>query len=201
MGLAVFLAAPSRKASVYVAMVVTLAALVGLGLTVFLRLPPSEIRDAVTQIRRSGGVVRQSDHPSTTYLDSWSVDFEGRGIDDDELLRISSSLRKLPKLWLILSNCSVGDRGLAGLADADNLDWLNLDGTRVTDAGLIHLSHQSQLTLLDLGRTRVSDDGLRSLSGLTNLKTLFLHHTAVTEKGVSELQGSLDDCVIRYSED
>ncbi len=195
-GLVVFLMARSRKTSVYVAITVTLTALVSLGLTVFLQLPPTEIRESIAQIRRSGGVVRQPDYPG----DLWRVRFASLGIDDDQLLRISFDLRKLPKLWLNLSNCSVGDRGLAGLANDQNLVWLDLDGTRVTDSGLIHLSNLGHLEALDLAGTRISDDGLRSLSRLTNLKSLLLQKTEVTENGVSELQMSLNNCVIRYSE-
>jgi len=196
-GMAVFLVAPSRTASVRVAMAVTLAALLALGLILLVQRPPKEVRVAIAQIRHSGGFVGQSDDPGTTYRDAWSVDFGVPGIDDERLLAISPHLRTLPKLWLRLSNCSVGDHGLAGLANASNLEWLNLDGTRVTDAGLIHLSQLSNLTFLDLGRTQVSDEGLRSLSQLLHLKTLLLYHTAVTENGVRDLRESLENCVIR----
>lgn len=196
-GTAVFLVAPSRTASVRVAVAATLAALLALGLILLVQRPPKEMRVAIAQIRHSGGFVGQSDDPGTTYRDAWSVDFGVRGVNDERLLAISPHLRTLPKLWLHLSNCSVGDHGLAGLANAGNLEWLNLDGTRVTDAGLIHLSQLNNLRFLDLGRTQVSDEGLRSLSSLLNLKTLLLHRTAVTENGVRELQELLENCVIR----
>jgi len=199
-GFAIFLAAPARKAAAYVALGLTLAAILALVLTLYLRLPPRETRLAIARIRQSGGSVQQSDNPGTTYRDEWLVAFEPQGIDDDQLLRIAPDLRKLPKLWLFLSNCSVGDRGLAGLASAGNLIWLDLDSTQVTDAGLIHLSQLRGLERLNLARTRVSDTGLRSLSQLANLQTLLLHHTAVTENGVCELVRSLPDCDVRYGD-
>jgi Leucine Rich repeat len=195
-GFVVFVLAPSKKASVFAATTITVVALAGIGFVALLRMPPAEMRRAIAHIRDCGGVVEQSDDFGTTYQDQWLVTFEHRALDDDQLLRVAPDLRKLPKLWLKLSGCPVGDRGLSGLEHADNLVWLDLDGTRVTDSGLPHLSDLGHLERLDLSGTQVSDAGLHSLSKLARLETLLLQRDNVTEVGVEELQRSLRKCDI-----
>jgi hypothetical protein len=199
-GFVVFVLAPSRRASLFAAATIALAALMILGIAVFLRMPPREMRSAIARLRQRGAVVGQSDNPGTTYRDAWSVTFEHAAIDDTELLALASDLRALPKLWLTLSNCPISERGLGALANADNLVWLDLDGTQISDAGLMHLSNLSRLERVDLHNSRVSDDGLRSLSHLRDLQSLRLDGTAVTESGVEELQKSLPNCTIIHSD-
>ena len=199
-GFAVFLIAPSNKASIFTAISITLLATAAFGFIIFLKTPPSEMRHAISQIRQCGGVVQQSDNPGTTYFDQWSVDFADPGIDNDQLLAMASDLGKLPKLWLMLSNCSVGDQGIEGLANAENLVWLDLNGTQITDNGLQHLSKLNHLERLDLSNTQISDEGLSSLSKLSKLETLLLNKTAVTEDGVQQLQKLLHKCKIIHGE-
>lgn len=198
-GFVVFVLAPSGRASFLAATTVAAAALLIIGTTVFLRMPPSDLRSAITQIRRYGGVVQQSDNPGTTYRDQWSVTFEQAGISDTQLLELASDLETVPKLWLTLSNCPVSDRGLAALANANNLAWLKLDGTNITDAGMPHLATLTRLERLDLHNTRVSDEGLRWLASLAHLKFLRLDATAVTDRGSQELAKELPQCEIKLS--
>jgi hypothetical protein len=199
-GFIVFVLMPSKKTSVLAATAITLVAIAALGLLTFLRMPPAEMRQAIAHIRRCGGTVQQSDNPGITYRDQWWVSFEGHTIDDDLLLDIAPDLRKLPKVWLTLSACPVGDRGLSGLEHAANLEWFDLDRTKVTDAGLARLSDLNHLERLDLSGTCISDKGLSSLSNLASLDTLLLRHTAVTDHGVQKLRKSLHKCNIIYKE-
>jgi hypothetical protein len=199
-GVLVFVLASSRRASVFVASSVSLVALVTVGATVFIRMPPSEMRSAIARIRQCGGVVQQSDNPGTTYRDQWSVRFEHAPINDSQLLMLVPEFAALPKLWLVLSNCPVSDRGLAGLASADNLVWLQIDGTKVTDAALPHISNLTSLERLDLHGTRVSDEGVRSLLHLSNLRSVRLDGTAVTENGTRELRQALPTCTVTLTD-
>ena len=192
--------ASSMRAAVFAASSISLAALVIVGATLFIRMPPSEMRSAIAHIRQCGGVVQQSDNPGTTYRDQWWVTFEYAGINDSQLLGLAPDVQTLPKLWLTLSNCQVSDRGVAGLAGADNLVWLELDGTQVTDEGLPHLSNLHRLERLNLHGTRVSDDGLRSLLHLSSLENVRLDETAVTETGAQQLRKALPKCTITLSD-
>ena len=199
-GVVVFVAAPTRKVSVLVALTVSLAALVIVGAAIFIRMPPHEMRSAIARIRECGGLVQQSDNPGTTYRDQWSVRFEHAPINDSQLLMLVPEFAALPKLWLVLSNCPVSDRGLAGLASADNLVWLQIDGTEVTDAALPHISTLTSLERLDLHGTRVSDEGVRSLLHLSNLRSVRLDGTAVTENGGRELRQALPTCTVTLTD-
>lgn len=199
-GVLVFVASPTKSASVLVALTVSLAALVIVGATVVIRMPPHEMRSAIARIRQCGGLVQQSDNPGTTYRDQWWVTFEHAAINDSQLLELASDIRTLPELWLTLSNCPVSDQGVAGLGGADNLVWLELDGTEVTDAGLLHISNLSRLERLDLHGTRVSDEGIRSLLHLCNLRDVRLDETAVTENGARKLRQALPKCTVTLSD-
>jgi len=198
-GLVVFVISHSKNASVFAAVIVTLIGLVALGVVVSLRMPPTEIRHAIAQIQRGGGAVQQSDN-HRTYRDPWWVSFKPKTLDDNRLIGLASDLQKLPKLWLTLSSCYIGDRGLSGIAQAENIVKLDLDGTQVTDYGLLHLSELSHLERLDLSRTQISDEGLHNLSRLVDLETLLLYKTAVTQSGVRDLRRSLPKCYIIFDE-
>ena len=199
-GFVVFVLAPSKRSSVVAATTISLTALMILGITAILRMPPSEMRRAIAHIRHCGGIVQQSDNPGITYHDQWSVRFDHAGINDTQLSELASDLGTLPQLWLTLSNCPISDQGLAGVARTDNLVWLEIDGTQVTDAGLTHIAKLSCLARLDLHGTKVSDNGLRSLLHLSGLESLRLDETAVTEIGAQELRKALPKCTITLSD-
>lgn len=197
-GFVIFIAAPSRKRSIAVAAVVTVFAIAGCTYAIFVQMPPAEVRDAVARIQRAGGFVGQSDNPGTTYLDQWMVDFEGSNLDDDRLLGLTADLAKFPKLWLKLSGCRVGDRGVEALSQCRSLTDLNLDGTQVTDMGLAQLATVKQLSVLNLSRTQITDNGVKHLGGMASLRTFVLRESHVSAEGVKQLQESLPNCKVYW---
>ena len=76
-----------------------------------------------------------------------------------------------PKLkWLELAGeCSVTDKGLAAISDANprHLQYIVLQGTRATDAGLLQLIDVEALTDIRLGdQTKITDKGIETFREL-----------------------------------
>ena len=105
--------------------------------------------------------------------------------------------------YLAVVTPTVGDAGLAAVADLSNLDTLFLSDSGVTDLTLSRLSQLRKLERLYLDRTSVTDEGISGLVGLTTLTALSLNGTKVTDecletiRGLSRLQTlSLNDTAI-----
>jgi hypothetical protein len=84
---------------------------------------------------------------------------------------------------------SLGDEGLAHLADQVELWEIDLSVTRVTDRGLAHLARMPKLRLVDLALLKITDAGLSHLSRLTNLEHLNLNGTLIGDGGLDHLRG------------
>ncbi len=97
--------------------------------------------------------------------------------------------RPLKLIRFLAKDSSLGDKGLAHLADQVELWEIDLSGTRVTDAGLAYLARMPKLRFVDLSRLKITDAGLAHLSGLTNLEHLQLAGTLIGDDCLVHLAG------------
>jgi len=97
--------------------------------------------------------------------------------------------RPLKLIRFLAEDSSLGDEGLAHLADQAELWEISLSGTRVTDRGLTHLAGIPKLRFVDLSRLRVTDTGLAPLSQLPKLESLTLTETQIGDDGLAQLAG------------
>lgn len=113
------------------------------------------------------------------------IDASHTSLDSEAMVCLKDmfSLRELD-----LFGCeNVGDRGLAALANLEQLEDLDLSRTGVTGRGLMHLGSLKKLRHLKLSRTGVTDDGLAFLRDL-HLETLDLEDCRyLTEKCLEDL--------------
>jgi len=139
-------------------------------------------RDAVSSIRRAGGLVTydwQQKHgklnqTTTTWAPKWLVD--GIGIDYfDHVVYVSLRGR-------------VSDAELVHVSRLTRLDYLSLIHTEVRDSQLVHIKEMTRLKELSISETKVGDAGLVHLKGLTGLHGLYLDHTMVTDAGLTHLE-------------
>ena len=98
--------------------------------------------------------------------------------------------RPLKLIRFLAKDGSLGDEGLAHLADQVELWEIDLSGTRVTDRGLTHLAGMPKLRAVNLGRLQVTDVGLAPVSRLSNLERLTLAETPIGDDGLAHLAGS-----------
>lgn len=164
-------------------------------------------RDAVAEIRRSGGWVWYDWHFKSGDIDrnarpwapKWLVDrvgvdyfghvvFAGLGrqASDMELAHVG----RLGRVeTLILDVTRISDAGLAHIRGLTRLKELTIAATSVGDAGLGYIEGLTRLQSLNLNSTRVTDAGLEHLKGTRNLRGLGLHRTSVTDAGLVHLAG------------
>jgi internalin A len=159
-------------------------------------------REAVTAIRRDGGVVSYDWDWKYGKWDGWSWQTDGKpgvpkwlldclGLDYfDHVVSVSlgqpgspSALRHIGRLShvekLDLHGPFVTDAGLAHLKGLTNLSSLNIGDRYFDCAGTINL----------LGTARVTDAGMPYLKGLTKLVFLDLDGTKVSDAGLVHLEG------------
>ena len=97
--------------------------------------------------------------------------------------------RPLKLIRFLAEDSSLGDEGLACLADMNELWEIGLAGSRVTDAGLESLARMPRLRFADFCRLKITDTGLARLSRLTALEHLQLAETLVDDAGLAHLAG------------
>ncbi len=106
----------------------------------------------------------------------------------------------LPLAWLGLGGSKAVDRDLCRrIAAMPKLVQLYLDDSTIGDEGLAELAQSRTIYTLTLHRTAVSDAGLAHLAGLKSLKTLLLPGTRVTKAGVDRLAVALPQCAITWN--
>jgi hypothetical protein len=113
------------------------------------------------------------------------LDLESTAFADPEL----AHARPLKLIRFLAKDSSLGDEGLAHLADQAELWEIGLSGTRVTDRGLTHLAGMPRLRFVDLSRLKITDAGLAHLSHLTKIEHLMLAETQIGDDGMSRLAG------------
>lgn len=95
--------------------------------------------------------------------------------------------KALPKLKrLSIGNNTIGDDGLAAIANMADLEELHMIGCRTSDKGLPVLSKLKKLEKLSVG-PRATDDGMKSVAACTSLRELRLFNTDTTDKCLQEL--------------
>jgi hypothetical protein len=120
----------------------------------------------------------------------------GNGIVDDVRLKDIDPRSLRVSETLELARSPISDRGLAHLANLDQLRWLGLAGTEITDDGLQALSEMHNLEVLDLDGTTISDAGLCRLTNHARLRVVTVRGTRVTKDGVAALEKALPQCDI-----
>lgn len=108
---------------------------------------------------------------------------DSRSFADSEL----APARRLKLIRFLAKDSSLGDKGLAHLADQAELWEIDLSGTRVTDAGLAYLARMPKLRFVDLSRLQITDAGLAQLSHLSQLERLTLEDTLIGDAGLARL--------------
>lgn len=103
-------------------------------------------------------------------------------------------------VWLDLGGSGVTDRDLAHLRPLTRLARLHLERTTVGDAGVAQLAQLPELRWLNLCGTAVGDEGLRHLAGAAALETLYLHGSKATPAGVATLAAALPKARISLGE-
>lgn len=139
------------------------------------------------QLEKLAKVLKSYDVPGVDLSDHWELTNESLGALADagglqfldlSRTRISDAglgtLRRFPKLRVLLLPQGVGDAGVAHLTSHQNLEDLNLDRTALTNAGLSTLAHFQGLRRLDLSGTQITDEGLALLAKLPKLSRLIL---------------------------
>ena len=109
---------------------------------------------------------------------------DSRSFPDLEL----AHARPLKLIRFLAKDSSLGDEGLAHLADQAELWEIDLSGTRVTDAGLAYLARMPRLRLVNLSRLQITDAGLAHLSHLAQLEDLTLRDTLIGDVGLARLE-------------
>jgi Leucine Rich repeat len=104
---------------------------------------------------------------------------------DSELAHV----RPLKLIRFLAKDSSLGDEGLAHLADQAVLWEICLTGTLITDRGAAYLARMPKLRFVDLTRLRITDAGLAPLSHLANLERLTLAETLIGDDGLVQLAG------------
>ena len=113
------------------------------------------------------------------------IHLESRSFADSEV----AHARPLKLIRFLAKDSSLGDEGLAHLADQAEIWEIDLSGTRVTDTGLAYLAHMPKLRFVDLSRLKITDAGLAHLAHLTKLERLTLAETAISDDGLARLEG------------
>ena len=144
------------------------------------------------------------------------VSFQPSRIDDVGFAKLSSHLRRLPRLasiyldWSKITGASFAHLGdlhsledlwICGIAarDADfeqlarcqSLKALRLLGCPIGDGAVRHLARMPNLEILSLRKTNVTDACLDDLAGLRKLKFLFIGQTSITPEGIAFLKARL----------
>jgi Leucine-rich repeat (LRR) protein len=110
-------------------------------------------------------------------------------VSDEDLKNLAGLEDKLRRINL--SHTTIGDRGLAQIAELKQLEQLRLAGPQITDAGVAVLQSLPQLKHLHLIDVPLTDAGLAHLHGLKNLQSLYLDGTRGSEQGMTELVEAL----------
>jgi Leucine Rich repeat len=97
--------------------------------------------------------------------------------------------RPLRLIRFLAGDSSLGDEGLAHLAEQAELWEIDLSGTHVTDRGLTHLAGMRNLRAVHLGRLQLTDAGLAPLARLPKLERLTLAETPIGDDGLAHLAG------------
>ena len=133
-------------------------------------------------------------------------------------------LAGLPLADLTLYQCAnVTDKGLAFLAEANELTKLTLRDVAVQGTVISKLPKPEQLVSLNLAQSKITDAEIGNLKGLANLETLVLSQTEITDpsvdtlaklnklkrlivtetgltaEGVEKLRSALPDCQIQFN--
>ena len=91
---------------------------------------------------------------------------------------------------LAVGGTSVGDDGLAGLAELRSLSHLGLNASRLTDEGTPALAKLLSVSTFDLGNTRIGDAGVKVLAAKPGLAQLNLQgNVNVTDAGLKHCYG------------
>lgn len=99
-----------------------------------------------------------------------------------------AKLAGLPLSDLTLYQCAnVTDKGVAFLADANDLTRLTLRDVAVQGTVLGKLPKPEKLVSLNLAQSRITDAEVTDLAALANLETLVLSQTAITDACVDDL--------------
>ena len=114
-----------------------------------------------------------------------AIQLDSRSFAESEM----SHARSLKLIRFLASASSLGDEGLAYLADQDELWMIDLSGTQVTDIGLATLGRMPKLRFVDLSRLNIKGAGLAHLSQLTKMEQLTLENTAIGDDGLARLKG------------
>jgi hypothetical protein len=117
--------------------------------------------------------------------DARVLHLDSRSFADSEV----AHARPLKLIRFLAKDSSLGDEGLAHLADQAELWEIDLSGTRVTDTGLAYLARMPKLRFVDLSRLKITDAGLAHLAHLTKLESLALAETAISDDGLARLEG------------
>jgi Leucine Rich repeat len=127
--------------------------------------------------------------PNLAFLDDLPdvrvLHLDSRSFADSEL----AHARPLKLIRFLAKDSSLGDEGLAHLADQADLWDIDLSGTRVTDAGLAYLARMPKLRFVDLSGLKITDVGLASVSHLPSLEHLTLAETPIGDDGLAHLDG------------
>lgn len=111
--------------------------------------------------------------------------FQAEDADFDD--RAVSHLQTPRMRQLFLDDASVGNDGVAHIADMPELTMLGLTRTRVTDAGLKQLSRLRKLEYLGAGETSITD----RLYEIQSLQDVEIHRTKCTKAGAAALRAAL----------
>ena len=99
-----------------------------------------------------------------------------------------SKLAGLPLADLTLYQCAnVTDKGVAFLAEANDLTRLTLRDVAVQGTVISKLPKPEQLVALNLAQSKLTDAEIGNLAGLANLDTLVLSQTEITDASVDTL--------------
>jgi hypothetical protein len=121
----------------------------------------------------------------------WELRISNTNLDDEQLRRLKSlpSLKKLKLQGSFgASRASIGDGGLAHLAQIRSLEALDLYYGRFTDEGMRHLCSLPRLRRLFIPNNHsYSAEGLRHLARMQSLEELSVGSRSLTDVGLSHI--------------